>query len=271
MILKDKKVAVIGAGPVGLTIAKLLQQKGAEVTVYERDKDPEARIWGGTLDLHRQSGQVALAAAGLLDEYYARAIPMGVIMADEQGRVLTVKNLKPEQELDNPEISRNELRKLLLNSLNAATVVWDHQCTGLEEQDGQWLMHFDHQPTATADLIIGANGGMSAVRSFVADTVIEETGTFIIQGDVPEPEINCAEFYQKCDGHRWMAAFGGNLIVVNPLNAGRLSYGVIFEKPAYWKGMDFSNTSRVTAFLTERFSEWDDSYHQLFRSTAFFV
>ncbi|XBO46847.1 FAD-dependent oxidoreductase [Pedobacter sp. KACC 23697] len=44
MILKEKKVAIIGAGPVGLTMAILLQQKGIQVTVYERDKDPQARM-----------------------------------------------------------------------------------------------------------------------------------------------------------------------------------------------------------------------------------
>jgi 2-polyprenyl-6-methoxyphenol hydroxylase-like FAD-dependent oxidoreductase len=36
MLLQNKKVAIIGAGPVGLTMAKLLQQADAEVTVYER-------------------------------------------------------------------------------------------------------------------------------------------------------------------------------------------------------------------------------------------
>lgn len=39
MLLKNKTVAVIGGGPVGLTFARLLQQAGAEVKVYERDKD----------------------------------------------------------------------------------------------------------------------------------------------------------------------------------------------------------------------------------------
>jgi tetracycline resistance monooxygenase len=30
MLLQDKKVAVIGAGPVGLTFARLLQQEGVK-------------------------------------------------------------------------------------------------------------------------------------------------------------------------------------------------------------------------------------------------
>ena len=73
MLLKNKKVAIIGAGPVGLTMAKLLQQESIDVTVYERDKDPQTRIWGGTLDLHKGSGQEAMKRVGLLESYYAMA------------------------------------------------------------------------------------------------------------------------------------------------------------------------------------------------------
>src|SRR6478736_5856226 len=95
-LLKNKKVAIIGAGPVGLTMARLLQQKGIDVTVYERDKDPLTRITGGTLDLHKGSGQDALEKAGLLEQYYALANPMGRTIADEQGKVLFSK--KPTSE-----------------------------------------------------------------------------------------------------------------------------------------------------------------------------
>ena len=70
MILKDKKVAIIGAGPVGLTMARLLQQKGIDVSIYERDRNPQARIWGGTLDLHAGSGQQAMQQAGLLEKEF---------------------------------------------------------------------------------------------------------------------------------------------------------------------------------------------------------
>lgn len=44
MLLKGKKVAIIGAGPVGLTMAKLLQQRGIDVNVYERDRNALTRI-----------------------------------------------------------------------------------------------------------------------------------------------------------------------------------------------------------------------------------
>jgi 2-polyprenyl-6-methoxyphenol hydroxylase-like FAD-dependent oxidoreductase len=86
MLLKNKKVAILGAGPVGLTMAKLLQQTGVDVTVFERDRDPQTRIWGGTLDLHESSGQEAMKEAGLLERYYAMAIPMA--------RCFSLKSLK---------------------------------------------------------------------------------------------------------------------------------------------------------------------------------
>jgi tetracycline resistance monooxygenase len=57
MLLDHKHVAIIGAGPVGLVMARLLQQQGVDVTVYERDENAQVRIWGGTLDLHKGSGQ----------------------------------------------------------------------------------------------------------------------------------------------------------------------------------------------------------------------
>src|SRR6516225_9373297 len=138
-LLKNKKVAIIGAGPVGLTMARLLQQKEADVTVYERDTDAQTRIWGGTLDLHKGSGQDAMQKAGLLENYYAAAIPMGIIFADEQGNVLSIRKITPENQYDNPEINRNDLRKILLDSLTVDTVTWDRKLIQLEAQNGKWL------------------------------------------------------------------------------------------------------------------------------------
>ena len=34
-LLKNKTIAIIGGGPGGLTLARLLQKKGADVKVYE--------------------------------------------------------------------------------------------------------------------------------------------------------------------------------------------------------------------------------------------
>jgi len=210
----------------------------------------------------------------LLQTYYDLALPMGKNFADEHSNILSARNPTPENKFDNPEINRNALRKMLLDSLKSNTVIWDRKLTGLEEQNGKWVLGFEHKPGATADIVIIANGGMSKARNFVSDNEIEETGTFIIQGDIHQPEINCSEFFQLCSGNRLMTAYEGNLLVANPFNNGALSYGIIFKKPEHWnnrQGLDFQNTSSVIEFLLSRLSNWDEKYKQLVRSTTFFV
>jgi tetracycline resistance monooxygenase len=98
----------------------------------------------------------------------------------------------------------------------------------------------------------------------VTDSEPEETGTFIIQGDVDDPESNAPEFYALCGGKRLMAAHDGSLLVANPLNNGLLTYGIILKKPEILPD-DFH------AFLAERFAGWDKVYQELFRATSFFV
>lgn len=274
MILKDKKIAIIGAGPVGLTMAKLLQQKGIAVTVYERDKDALTRISGGPLDLHKGSGQDAMKAAGLLERYYELALPMGRIVADEHRNILITKKPSPEDKYDNPEINRNDLKKMLLGSLASDTVVWDRKFTKLTGSDGKWLLHFENDVTETADFVIGANGGMSKARKYVTDAEIEYTGTLIFQGEVPQPETRCAEFYGFCDGNIVMAAREGNLLVANPKNGNILSYSVTFKKPEKWdeeKEVNLRDTDSIITFLLNRLCDWHESYKQLLRSTSSFV
>lgn len=273
-LLKDKKVAIIGGGPVGLTMARLLQQKEVNVAVYERDFDAQTRIWGGTLDLHKGSGQEAIKKAGLLQNYYTTAIPMGIIFADQQGNTLYTRKPTPENRYDNPEINRNQLRKILLESLVPDTVIWNRKLTNLTEHNGKWLLQFENQPDATADLVIVANGGMSKVRNYVTDAEIEETGSFIIQGDVPQPEINSPQMYGLCDGSRLMTSNQGSLFVANPYNNGSLTYGLIIQKPQEWdqgNALDFQDKESVIQFLSERLPDWGKPYQEVFQATSFFV
>lgn len=73
--ITNKKIAVIGAGPGGLTLARLLQMHGADVKVYERDEHKDARPKGATLDLHEESGLKALQQVGLMDAFRANYRP----------------------------------------------------------------------------------------------------------------------------------------------------------------------------------------------------
>lgn len=211
--------------------------------------------------------------AGLLERYYDLSLPMGIMMTDEKGETLFTKEITSENQYDNPEINRNILRKMLLDSLPDNTVIWDRKCTEPEISDGKWLLHFENGASASADLIIMANGGMSKLRSYVTDTEAENTGTMIIQGDIPQPEIQYSEFYEFCNGKRLMAAHKGNLIVVNPCNNGTMTYGVIFKSPENPNDLhvpESRDTDLVRDFLLNRFTDWDDRFKVLLHSTSNF-
>src|ERR1700743_3269770 len=74
-LLQNKRIAIVGGGPGGLTLARLLQLKGASVKVYERDFNSDARIQGAIVDLHFDSGLKVIEAAGLMDAFKANYMP----------------------------------------------------------------------------------------------------------------------------------------------------------------------------------------------------
>lgn len=55
-------IAIIGAGPAGTTLAHLLlkSEHDISVSVFEREVSLDARGKGGTLDLHTNTGLLAL-------------------------------------------------------------------------------------------------------------------------------------------------------------------------------------------------------------------
>lgn len=79
--------------------------------MYDRDRGPDGRPQGGTLDLHAGSGQAALQAAGLLEEFLARSRPEGQDgrLLDHSGDVL-FEEVTADGEAFNPEIDRGDLR-----------------------------------------------------------------------------------------------------------------------------------------------------------------
>ncbi|OXA82034.1 6-hydroxynicotinate 3-monooxygenase [Flavobacterium aquidurense] len=274
MLLKDKKVAIIGGGPVGLTTARLLQQKGVNVTVYEWDTNAQSRISGGTLDIHKGSGQLALEKAGLLELYYYYARPTGERSVDMQTNILEESMPTEENKFDRPEIDRNDLRKILLDSLDKNTVEWNSKLTDIEKVGNQYHLKFKNGKTALSDFVIIANGGKSKARKFVTDIEPKYTGTYIIQGEVLDPKITCPSFKNLCKEENTMALAERKMLFSQVKSNGALNYYLSFQIDENWteqENIDFSNKQMVLQYLNKLFVNWHPTFKELFNATDNFV
>ncbi|MDF5722799.1 MAG: NAD(P)/FAD-dependent oxidoreductase [Rhizonema sp. PD37] len=160
------KVAIVGAGPSGTMLARLLQTQGFSVKIFERDASPTSRSQGGSLDLRKDAGQRAIKQAGLMEEFsrLSRNEAKAFKMLDSRGKPHPAGEAGTHEEAG-PEIDRSDLRQILLGSLAPDTIAWDHAANDvLPEADGRWRIEFKDQAPQIADLVVGADGVGSRVR-----------------------------------------------------------------------------------------------------------
>ena len=269
-LIKDKRIAIIGAGPVGLVTARLLQMRGAQVTVYERDKNKDARISGGTLDLHHDSGQIALKEAGLLESYFSNSRAVSERRYDQFGELREEELPSPATKFMRPEIDRRDLRKIVLDVLHPHTVIWNKQFSGISSLKDGYELSFKDGSTITADLVIAADGGNSRLRSNLTDVIKVYTGITIIQGDIQAPETLAATINTMTNKGNLMALAEEKMIFVQTRRNGSLNYYISFRQPENWlenTGLDLKNLPEMAAYLHDVFRNWHPAYHQLFTAS----
>ena len=256
-----------------MTTARILQINGADVTVYERDIDAQARTSGGTLDIHSDSGQYAIQKAGLMEEFKKYARPTGEKMADIDGNITSDEMPDEANAFSRPEIDRNDLRKIMLENLQENTVVWDSQLINIEKVENQYILEFKNGTTTTADFAIVANGGRSNARKFVSDQEPQLSGTYIIQGEIVNPDQDYPEFKPKYGNGNVMAMGEHKMFYTHTMRDGSVHFGVSFKADEEWianHGINFEDDQSVISFLNETFKNWGDDYKKFFASSTEF-
>lgn len=265
------RIAVIGSGPAGLTLARVLHRHGHPVTVLERDPSRDARPPGGTLDLHEGLGQQALEKAGLLAEFRALSRPEGQAMRilDTDGTVLRDWPPRPDDRA-NPEIDRGQLRDLLLGSVD---VQWGRDVTEVvpESPDGV-LVHFADGQKETFDLVIGADGAWSRVRPAVSSATPQYTGVTSVETSLDDVDTRHPDL-ARLVGDGSLAVYGVNRALVAQRNSGgHVKVYAQFRVPLDQNtNLDPADVEAVRSSLLALFDGWAAPVLDLLRHGTAFV
>jgi 2-polyprenyl-6-methoxyphenol hydroxylase-like FAD-dependent oxidoreductase len=92
-----------------------------------------------------------------------------------------------------PEIDRMQLRQLLINSLPPEIIRWGHHLNKVEDVNGVFKLHFNHGVEDGFDLIVGADGAWSHVRSVLTDVKPEYSGVSGVQSTISDPQKRCPD------------------------------------------------------------------------------
>src|SRR5262245_16336588 len=160
---------VIGGGIAGPVAATALVMAGVDATVYEtRTPDPaSANGIGGSLALE-PNGLAALRIVGADDAVRSAAIPITrsiMSTASKPGREMpTPQGLGPRQ-----LIGRGALHRILRDRAEQATVrIHDgSKLIRVDEHPDGVTAHFADGSSASADVLIGADGVHSTVRTLI--------------------------------------------------------------------------------------------------------
>ncbi|MFF9019680.1 FAD-dependent oxidoreductase [Streptomyces eurythermus] len=263
--LPHHPVAVVGAGLSGLTLARVLRVHGIEAALFDLDASPDARAQGGMLDIHDDTGQEALRAAGLHERFLAR-VHAGGQAVRVLGQDGTVRLAQPDDGAGGrPEIDRGDLRELLLGSLPAGTVRWGAKVVGARPLDGgRHRVTLADGSGFTTDVLVGADGAWSRIRFLVSAARPAYTGVSFVEADLREADRRHPVSAEVVGGGMLFALGPGRGFLAHREPDGSLRVYTAVVAPEDWlDGIDFTDTEAAKAAVLKEFDGWDERLRAL--------
>jgi len=255
------RIAILGAGPAGLMLARLLHLHGVPATLIERDAHAQDRPQGGTLDLHEDGGLRAIAAAGLGEAFarIARPEDQGDRLYDCRGELLF--DAPGDAQDGRPEVDRGALRQLLLDALPAGAVQWGRAVREVMPVGGdgagwQLLLSDGRTRLGPFDLVIGADGAWSRVRPLLSPYQPQYSGLTLLEfgiDDVDQRHPGVAALV----GRGKMVVHGpGRALIAQRNGHGHVRVYAMFRVPQDWavRRFDLADPHRTRAQLHAEFA-----------------
>ncbi|WP_330334324.1 FAD-dependent monooxygenase [Streptomyces sp. NBC_00536] len=251
-------VTIIGAGLGGLTLARVLHVHGIPVTVHEAEPSPTARTQGGLLDIHDYNGQLALEAAGLMEEFHAIVLEgrQATRVLDRDGTVLLDK--ADDGTGGRPEVQRGELRQILLDSLPAGTVRWGQKVSGARTLgEARHEVTFADGSTVVTGLLVGADGAWSRIRPLLSAATPEYDGTSSFETYLFDADTRHPAAAKAVGGGMLIAHTPGRTIFAHRERGDTLHAYIAVSEPLDWfAGTDFTDAPAAIARIAGEYEGW---------------
>ncbi len=165
--MENTNILISGAGIAGPALAYWLHRHGFQATVVERA--PAPRPGGHAVDLRGVARGVA-ERMGIMPEVRRSTVDeRGIRFVDERGRRLAsmpAHLFDGEGIVAEIEILRGDLGRILYEATRDGTeYLFDDGVTGLVQDDAGVKVTFERSAPRTFDLVVGADGAHSAVRT----------------------------------------------------------------------------------------------------------
>ncbi|TDB81764.1 NAD(P)/FAD-dependent oxidoreductase [Micromonospora sp. KC721] len=184
------EIAVVGAGLAGCLLACFLARRGYPVALYERRPDPRTSTAerGRSINLALSArGLDALRRIGLDEQVMGDALPMRGRMIHPVAGEPRFQSYSADGDRAINSISRSALNNALLTAAAArpgVRIAFDHRLVGLDPATGEMAFETPQgKLTATAPVVLGADGAGSAVRGqLLGYGVLDESLDFLDYG-----------------------------------------------------------------------------------------
>ena len=258
--MSTTRIAIIGAGPVGLALARLLHGHiNIELTIFESDKSRDVRSQGGSLDLHPDTGLAVMKEAGLWDSFlkHVRYDGEAVTILDKHlNNWFRLSASKESSIRDRPEIDRKALREILLDSVPSELIRWGCR---LREIDENHNLIFDHGTEFGFDLVVGADGAWSKTRKVISDQRPEYAGLGGYIFKIPNAETIAPGPYKLTNRGTVFALSDSRAIFSQQIGDGSLYIAAWFQRPENWQDTTQyaqDDLESIKKSIREEFHDW---------------